>query len=186
MTDTDHNPEISKTQDRGPPSKRPPKRAGSSDIFQTPKSAVDVILPFIPKHWKIWECACGEGQIVRTLSDAGYHVIGTDIMGGFDFLSPLGGVAQQFDCILTNPPYSVKDEWLERCYDIGKPFALLLPITALGEQNRVALYRKHGIQIVLPPTRTNYGTPSGEGSGAWFYSAWFCNKLDLPSQITIP
>lgn len=180
-TDTSSNPERQDNADRAkPPPRMPPKRAGSSDIFQTPKSAIDVILPFIPKRWHIWECASGAGQIVSILKGAGYNVTGTDIMHGFDFLSPLSGVPSNIDCILTNPPYSVKDEWLERCYEIGKPFALLPPITALGEQNRVTLYRRHGIQLVLPPGRTNYGTPSGEGSGAWFYSAWFCLGLDLP------
>jgi len=165
-------------------SKMPPKAAGRSDIFQTPAHAVRYVTRFIPKNWKIWENACGEGQIVNTLKEDGYQVTGTDVLQGFDFLSPLMP-APEFDCILTNPPYSIKDKWLERCFEIGKPFALLLPITALGEQNRVKLYGKHGIQVVLPPERINYGTPSGEGEGAWFYSAWFCNGLDLPSQITV-
>jgi len=163
----------------------PPKSAGRSDIFQTPPHGVRYITPFIPKHWVIWENACGEGQIVQTLKEDGYQVVGTDIMHGFDFLSPLCTPGIEFDCILTNPPYSVKDDWLERCFDIGKPFALLLPITALGEQTRVAMYKKHGIQVVLPPERINFGTPSGEGSGSWFYAAWFCHGLDLPSQITV-
>jgi len=160
----------------------PPKKSGSSDMFQTPPHAVRCITKYIPKEWKIWESACGEGQIVDTLKEDGYDVTGTDVLGGFDFLSSLMPTPE-FDCILTNPPYSIKDEWLQRCFDLGKPFALLLPITALGEQERVKMYRKHGIQIVLPPKRINFGTPSGEGSGAWFYVAWFCHGLDLPSQI---
>ena len=35
----------------------------------------------------------------------------------------------QFDCIITNPPFSLKQEFLQRCYELGKPFALLLPLT---------------------------------------------------------
>lgn len=165
-------------------SRMPPKAAGRSDIFQTPPHAVRYLTPFIPKEWKIWECACGQNQIVDTLRADGYDVHGTDISNGFDFLDPFSSVGIAFDCILTNPPYSIKDKFLRRCYDLGKPFALLLPITALGEQERVAMYRQHGIQLVLPPERINYGTPSGEGEGAWFYSAWFCWGLDLPAQIS--
>jgi hypothetical protein len=164
-------------------SKMPPKAAGRSDIFQTPPSAVRYITPFIPKSWRIWESARGQGQIVQVLQEDGYSVIGTDIADGFDFTDTLLPVPE-FDCILTNPPYSIKDEWLQRCYGLGKPFALLLPITALGEQGRVKMYRENGIQLVLPPERINFGTPSGEGSGSWFYAAWFCHGLDLPSQIS--
>lgn len=161
----------------------PPKKAGMSDHFQTPAHATRYITPYIPKEWKIWECASGKGQIVDTLEEEGYDVISTDVLHGFDFVSPLVGAEFEYDCILTNPPYSIKDAWLQRCYDLGKPFALLLPITALGEQGRVAMYKKHGIQLVLPPERINFGTPSGKGSGAWFYAAWFCHGLDLPQQI---
>lgn len=164
-------------------SKMPPKGAGRSDIFYTPPEAIRYITPYVPKHWKIWECAdANEGNIVQTLRADGYDVVGTDILNGFDFLSPLMP-APDFDCILTNPPYSIKDQWLQRCYDIGKPFALLLPITALGEGERVSMYKKYGIQLLLPPGRINFGTPSGEGSGSWFYSAWFCHGLDFPQQI---
>jgi len=161
----------------------PPKAAGRSDIFQTPPSSITPLLQFIPQHWKIWESAAGGGNIVETLKTSGYDVFGTDILNGFDFLSTLSP-APDFDCIITNPPYSIKDKWLQRCYDLGKPFALLMPITALGEQGRVGMYKKHGIQLVMLPERTDFETPSGEGSGAWFYCAWFCHGLDLPSQIT--
>lgn len=157
----------------------PPKKAGSSDIFQTPANAVRYISPCVPKEWKIWECAAGESQIVDTLTEDGYEVIGTDILSGFDFLSPLMP-PPEFDCIVTNPPYSLKDQWLERCFELAKPFALLLPITALGEQGRVKMYTDYGIDVVLPPERINFGTPSGEGSGAWFYAAWFCKGLKHP------
>jgi len=165
-------------------SKMPPKAPGRSDIFQTPAYAVRYLTPFIPKAWKIWESACGQNQIVDTLREDGYHVTGTDISTGFDFIEPMAAIGMDFDCVLTNPPYSIKDKWLARCYDLAKPFALLLPITALGEQGRVAMYRKHGIQLVLPPERIMFKSPNGTEDGTWFYAAWFCHGLDLPSQIT--
>lgn len=39
-----------------------------------------------------------------------------------------------YDCdwIISNPPYSNKDEIIERCIEIGKPTILLLPIESLG------------------------------------------------------
>lgn len=164
---------------------KPPKAAGRSNHFQTPDWPIDTILRYVPKHWKIWDPASGKGNIVARCRAAGYDAEGSDILAGFDFLSPLFPFAD-YDFHLTNPPYSLKDKWLERCFEIGKPFALLMPITALGEGGRFRLFRKHGVSLVMLPERVNYETPSGEGAGAWFYSAWFCHGLELPAQITFP
>jgi len=164
-------------------SKMPPKGAGRSDIFYTPESAILPVIEYIPKGFKIWECAQGEGYMVDVFRSHGFDCIGTDETEGFDFLDTFSSaLVGDFDCIITNPPYSIKDKFLERCYDIGKPFALLMPITALGEQARVKMYKDHGIEILLLPKRVDFITPSGEGQGAWFYCAWFCWKL-LPEQI---
>lgn len=38
----------------------------------------------------------------------------------------------KFDYLITNPPYSNKDEVIARCIEIGKPCVLVLPIDALG------------------------------------------------------
>lgn len=164
-------------------SKMPPKAAGRSDIFHTPDWPIDSLVRYLPKEWKLWESADhNEGRIVQRLRHHGYDVTGTDILNGFDFLSPLMP-PPEFDAIVTNPPYSIKDKWLQRCYDLGKPFALLMPITAMGEQERYRMYKKYGISILMLPERVDFVTPSGEGSGAWFYCAWFCWNIPLPSQI---
>lgn len=164
-------------------SKMPPKSVGHSDIFYTPESAILPIINYIPKEFIIWECAQGSGFMKDIFIHHGFECIGTDKTGGFDFIDPLSSsLIGDFDCIITNPPYSIKDKFLERCYEIGKPFALLMPITALGEQFRVNLYKKYGIQVLLLPKRVDFVTPSGEGTGAWFYCAWFCWKL-LPDKI---
>ena len=38
----------------------------------------------------------------------------------------------EFDYLITNPPYSNKDEIIARCIETGRPCALVLPIDALG------------------------------------------------------
>ena len=81
--------------------------------------------------------------------------------------------------LCTNPPFSRKDEFLERAYGLGKPFALLLPIEALGGGVRNSLFRQYGIQLLVPSKRINFS-----GRGCSFASAWFCWKLGLPDQLT--
>jgi len=164
-------------------SKMPPMGSGRPNNFQTkdPHIALPPILQHVTKEKKIWCCSSGEGRLVDYIRDEGYDVTGTDILNGFDFLDSFAEIPD-FDIIIENPPYDIKDKWLQRCFDLGKPFALLLPAAAIGEQKRVAMYKKYGIQIMLPTARTQFITPNGTEGGAWFYSAWFCWKL-LPEQI---
>lgn len=165
-------------------SKMPPKKAGASDHFQTkePDKALDCLLKYVPKSDKIWCCSAGEGRMVNYMIEQGYDVTGTDILQGFDFIDPLSP-RPQFDRIIENTPYSIKDKWLEMCFSLNKPFALLMPITALGEQKRVKMYKKEGIQVLLPEKRLQFIPPNGEGSGSWFYAAWFCSGFGFPQDI---
>ena len=64
-------------------------------------------------------------------------------------------------------------------YYHGKPFALLLPITSLGEQKRVRMYIEHGIQVLVPHARNDF---TG-GGNVHYHTAWFCWKL-LPPPPT--
>jgi hypothetical protein len=156
------------------------KRANNrSDFFQTPNNALEPILQFIPQDYSIWEPASAQGNLLNFFRQKGFTITGTDLTGGVDFF----GHTMQSDCIITNPPYSIKDAWIKRCYELQRPFMLLLPITALEGIKRQALYKKNGIQLILFNRRINYQTPSGQGSGSYFSSAWFSWGFNLPSQL---
>jgi hypothetical protein len=148
---------------------------GRSDEFQTPKEAIIPLLPYLNKDWTIWECAWGKGSLAKHLDKEGFAVIGDNE----DFLKSF----KECHCIITNPPYSKKDEFLKRAFEIGKPFAFLMPLTALEGKKRGELFRKYGIQLIIPNKRINFITPSGKGGGAWFQTAWFCYKLNLPKDL---
>ena len=151
---------------------------GRSDEFGTPMEAVEILLPYLKKKDIIWECAWGGGSLARHLKALGFNVVGNK---DIDFIK--NRITSGFDCIITNPPYSKKEEFLQRCFEIGKPFALLMPLTALEGKKRGELYKKYGIQLIIPNKRFNFETPSGKGSGAWFQTAWFCWKLNLPKDL---
>ena len=107
-------------------------------------------------------------------------MVGTDILSGQDFLhwNP-----EKFDVIITNPPFSLKQQFLERCYNLGKPFALLLPLTTFETGKRQRLFKENGVEIIFFDRRVNFEVPSGKGSGSWFATAWFTNGLGLPSVL---
>jgi len=68
---------------------------------------------------------------------------------------------------------------------LGKPFALLMPLTTL-EGRRQNLLQVIGTEIILTTRRINFETPSGIGSGSWFSTAWFCSGLDLRQDLLPP
>ena len=140
-----------------------------SDELYTPDTALDILLPYLPKDKTLFECAVGTGKLKDKMERDGYEVVTSD-----DFFNEY----PEYDILVTNPPFSLKDSFLEEAYKRGKPFAILLPITALEGLKRQRMYREHGIEILFPLRRTDF---NGKGS-PWFYTAWFCWKL-LPKQL---
>jgi hypothetical protein len=158
-------------------------KAGNLDCCQTPPYALSPVLPYLAPEWVLWECAAGEGKLVDGLECRGWRVIASDVLTGQDFFeyAPAG-----WDCIVTNPPYSVKYKWLARCYELGKPFALLLPVETLGAATAQRLFNTYGIEVVLLDKRVNFYMPNKgmDGKGAQFPTAWFTWGLGIGERIT--
>ena len=152
---------------------------GPNDEFFTPSIAVEMILPYIPSHvTRIWECtAITESKIVQVLRNEGYTVIATHIDNGFDFLrrEPV-----DYNLIVTNPPYSIKDEFLQRAFELKKPFMFLLPITTLEGAGRGKMFRENRIQLLIPDRRFSF---TSKKHGAWFQTSWFTHGLGLEKDL---
>ena len=143
-----------------------------SDELYTPEYAFDILKPFIDKDLIIYECADGTGKLREKMIKEGFKVVsGKDFFKEEDY---------DFNIIITNPPYSKKTKFLEKCYWLAKPFALLMPITALEGIKRQKLYSKYGIQILFPKKRIDFNGKKR----VWFYTAWFCYGLNLPKDLT--
>lgn len=166
------------------------QRSGQPDDYQTPKEALSLLIPYLNPQWKIWECASGRGDLVKGFEEKGFNVTGTDTLTGRDFLT---WELPDFDCIVTNPPYSLKWQFLDRClkwqfldrcYQLEKPWALLLPLTTLESPKRQKVFKKHGVEIIIPNKRLYFELPNGEkGSSPWFLTAWFTMWMDLPKVL---
>lgn len=163
-----------------------PSKLNQRDFFQTPNYATKLLLPYIPcKVNTIWECANGNGKISKILSKY-YKVFTSDIELDFTRMIYPSNPDFQFDCIISNPPFSIKRLFAERCIAEKLPWALLMPLDFSGWI--CDLIEKHDIQLLVPNRRIDYITPtglSGKASAAQFHSAWYCYKFNLPKQITI-
>lgn len=151
----------------------------SRDLYYTPRYAVDYILPYLPAGATIWEPACGIGHISDYLEEKAFDVIATDAMRGTDFLTC---DVPEFDVILTNPPWSKANEFIRRCDEIGKPFALLMSVDALGTTDRQETWRR-GLELLVPDNRIIYFNTARQPIDTARLSAWFCRGL-LPQPIT--
>lgn len=162
---------------------KPPLSILYSNDFQTPPEALNPLLPHLKEDWIIWEPAQGKGNLTNALRKIGYNVTGSDILTGQDFLI---WEPEKFDCIVTNPPFFFKQQFLNRAYSLKKPFALLLPLTTFETKKRQKLFKRYGLEVIFLDKRINFETPSGKGSGSWFAVAWFTNWLNIGKELTFP
>ena len=158
---------------------------GTYDECQTPPYALKPLYQYIDTKY-VWECAAGKRVLVRQFRLVGINVVDTDItdpVGFGDFFEITPSVWDY--TIITNPPYSIKYEWLEQCYLTGNPFALLMPVEMLGTAKGQKLFDKYGIEVIFMSLRVDFYMPHKgyEGGGAQFPTAWFTWKLNLPQQI---
>jgi hypothetical protein len=161
-----------------PPARRIADRDGP-DFFPTPAWATHALLDNETFEGRIWECACGDGEMARVLEGAGYAVRASDLhargfgTAGVDFLK----AARQVDNIVTNPPYNAAEAFVTHGLKLvrGK-MALLLRLAFLEGANRA-----NTIFLKTPPARvwifseriTFYMKGAARaGSGTTAY-AWF-------------
>jgi hypothetical protein len=154
---------------------------GPNDEYYTPREAVEMILPFIPETVKtIWECTAIKGSlIVEVLRSHGYKIITSHIDDGQDFLIYKPG--EDYDMNITNPPYSQKDQFLKRAFELNKPFMFLLPITTLEGVKRGKMFKENGIQLIIPNMRFSF--IAGKSKGSWFQTSWFTHGLGLKNDL---
>ncbi len=148
-----------------------------NDEWYTPDYAIHPILEFLKNNKKIIWCPFDteKSNYVKLLKFNGFKVIYShkSINKNFFEYEP-----KKWDIIISNPPFSIKDKVLERCYALNKPFALLLPLSALEGVFRTNLYIKYGIQILKFDKRIGFN----EKEGISFATAYFCNKF-LPNNL---
>lgn len=156
----------------------------ASDEVFTPKYAVLPLVKYIPNGSTIW-CPFDtlESEYVKVFTENGYKVIHSHIDKGKNFFEY---EPKEYDIIISNPPFSIKDDIIKHLYELDKPYAMLLPIPTLQGQKRFE-YMKDGLQILSFNKRINFYTdPSREEiqKGVSFGCACFCKNF-LPKDLIL-
>jgi hypothetical protein len=119
---------------------------------------------------------------VQLLRKHGCEVEATHLEGGHDFFTepPRG------DYIISNPPYSLKTEVLERLFRFGTPFAMLVGVVGLFEsQRRFEMFRDNQFGIMYLNRRVSYFKSYDDQKPSLnppFSSVYVTHKM-LPQQI---
>ena len=181
---------------------RRPQSERKRDEYDTPPVALHALLaveePAL-RHaggGKIFEPACGKGNLVTPLRAAGFEVIASDIADRgcpdstvadfFDITRMPGGC----DVLLTNPPFYCVEKFVRHAFTLRPRLLVLLLRLAFMEARRrtdilegAGLARIHVFDRRLPMMHRSSWTGNKANSGMAF--AWFIWMRDYCGPTTI-
>ena len=146
------------------------------DEYYTPKILVEPILKYIKPNSTIW-CPFDteNSEFVILLKEAGHKVIYSHIWYGQDFFE--FEPEEDYDYIISNPPFTRKLEVLERLYKLNKPFAMVLGLPILNYQEVGEFFLDKELQLLIVDKKVSF-----DGNTASFNNSYFCYKM-LPKDI---
>lgn len=163
------------------------KNRRASDYYPTPEDATQALIDYlrIPKSRVIWECACGEGFMAEVFKSNGYQVISTDLNSyGYEDVTEnfLESKGKECDWIITNPPFSLAEQFIRKCIEFHKPFAMLLKSQYWHSKKRLPLFRQHPPAFVLPLTWRpdfEFGLRGGSPTMDCIWTVWGAEPCDF-------
>ena len=156
---------------------------GKNDECYTERYAVEPLLEFLPKFkdkviWLPFDDE--ESEFVKCFRENGYKIINSHIRNGQDyyFYEP-----EQWDLMISNPPFTNKKMIFERAISFNKPFCLLMTLTWLNDRAPMRLFRDKGLQLLMFEDRMQFKNQN-KSKPINFSAAYFCRDF-LPEQILI-
>lgn len=153
---------------------------GGTDEWYTPREAVELIAKYIKPHSKIL-CPfdTAKSNFVKIFKAEGHEVTYSHIEDGVDFFlldKP------SVDYVISNPPYSRRQEVLTKLYEWDIPFAMIFNGNGLlDSKTRMELARR-GMEILYIYPRVQFIGQNGERNHPSFQSVYWCHNV-LPEKL---
>lgn len=130
---------------------RAPLNERRGDCYDTPVCAVHALLKVERLPHRIWEPACGTGNIVNVLRATGHSVIASDLnyrgcpssVDRIDFLLP--GCAVACDAIVTNPPFALAEGFVATALERAPLVIMLLRLAFMESERRAYILEDRGL-----------------------------------------
>ena len=131
---------------------------GNNDECYTPDYGVEPILEYIPKDAIVW-CPFDteESEFVKQISKQN-KVVFSHINSGQDFFEY---EPEEWDVIVSNPPFTNKRKFFERALSLEKPFALIMTNTWLNDSAPKQLFKDKDLQLLMFDKRMKFVSPPG-------------------------
>lgn len=155
-----------------------------NDEFYTPSYAIKPIMKYIEPNSVIW-CPFDtkDSLYVKEFENAGHWVIYSHISEDKNFFKMK---PPKCDYIISNPPYSIKTEVLQRLFKLNIPFAMLVGVVGLFEsQRRFEMFKNNEFECMYLNKRVSYFKNYEDQKPSLnppFSSIYICHKM-LPKQI---
>ena len=169
------------------------------DYYATPVGATKAVLDRIDLKGSILEPACGGGHISEVLKEyyPNNEIVSTDLIdrgygiGGIDFLTH--DYKKKFDNTITNPPFSLAKEFIEKALQITNDKVIMFAkIQLLESKARKELFENSPLKYVYVfskrqnPLRN--GNPLDENGKPWASTmcfAWFVWEVGYKGEPII-
>jgi hypothetical protein len=154
--------------------------AGNNDECYTAHYAVTPILKYIPKDAVVW-CPFDtiDSEFVQQISQKN-EVVFTHLRYNQDFLTY---EPDNWDVIVSNPPFTNKRKFFERALSFDKPFAMIMTNTWLNDSAPKQLFKDKDLQLLMFDKRMKFINPDGRANDKiTFSSSYYCWNF-LPQQI---
>jgi hypothetical protein len=151
-----------------------------NDCYPTPLPAIDALLPYIqiaPGTIFLEPCKGKEERILQRIPCD--MRLWCELAEGVDYLTtPASGI----DLIITNPPFALALEFLQKSLTEAATVIYLLRLNFLGSQKRRPFWRANRPSHVLVLAERPCFT--GDGKTDSIEYAWFC--WDRAGMVTLP
>lgn len=156
-----------------------------TDEWYTKKDSVEMIIPYLIKAgYKKILCPFDkqESNFVKVLNEYGFKVTYSHIETGTDFFSIEN--LNDYDAIVSNPPFSKRQKILERLFASGVPFAMILNFNGLFDsKTRWKLFKENDFELLVPMGRMQFFNEKCKGKSPNFQAIWVCRGM-CEKQIT--
>lgn len=151
-------------------------KQSNTDEWYTPRDAVELIVPYLIRggyHKILCPFDTEESEFVHVLKDSGFDVDYSHIWTGTDFFE-IDNLTD-YDAIVSNPPFSKRQKILERLFESGVPFAMIMNFNGLFDsKSRWHLFRNNSFEILVPLGRIHYFNDDCAGNSPNFQSVYVC------------
>ncbi len=158
-----------------------------NDFYATPLDAINDLLDREKFIGNIWECACGDGAISKTLISEGYDVYSSDLIDrGFGVQEDFLKSNKKFDNIVTNPPFNLATEFtIHGLRSVKNKMALLCKLSFLeGKKRSFSIFNQDKLKKVLVFSRRLSFEKNGKRGGLMAF-AWFIYDVNYNAKPTI-